>query len=401
VEQIGHYLLPGIFIKSMNGVVSQEVEEEGRIYETMIWINAFLNREDFLLAAVKALNFSERRGYPLGVVLGSGGLEGIAQFLSFFRISEYYGSKTLRFSEKMQYRGALGYAYQGIAYHNFLTGNLNKAIEYARRAADAYRKGGSWNLRGWGIATMILNGSYILLGDLSKAITYAEDLVRFGEDSSDRQIWSWGLGSLGFTQNAAGRLKEAVSSLRKAIELSEAIPDYNTRVYAGGELGRCYLRQENLEAALKTLIEAEHFYDEHNVKGHFLSPVRNGLAEAHLLAAERSHGTERRNWLKKSKGCCRDALKQGKAFRPGLIEAMRLKGTYEWLAEKPTSAQKWWQRSSAAAEAGGMRYESGKTHLEMATRLKECAHLEKAKAIFAEIGIEYDLAQTPICACDP
>ncbi len=42
----------------------------------------------------------------------------------------------------------------------------------------------------------------------------------------------------------------------------------------------------------------------------------------------------------------------------------------------------------------GMRYELGMTHLEMGQRLKDHAHLEKAQAIFAEIGAEWDLAQT-------
>jgi hypothetical protein len=41
-----------------------------------------------------------------------------------------------------------------------------------------------------------------------------------------------------------------------------------------------------------------------------------------------------------------------------------------------------------------MRYELGMTHLEMGQRLKDRNHLEKAEAIFAEIGGEFDLAQT-------
>ena len=51
---------------------------------------------------------------------------------------------------------------------------------------------------------------------------------------------------------------------------------------------------------------------------------RDGLAEANLLAAERSGGAERADWLKKAKRACLAALKHGMGFRGGLPEAMRL-----------------------------------------------------------------------------
>ena len=70
-----------------------------------------------------------------------------------------------------------------------------------------------------------------------------------------------------------------------------------------------------------------------------------------------------------------------------------LQGRYEWLRGKPAAAQKWWRRSLALAEEMGQRYALGMTHLEMGQRLGERAHLERAEAIFAEIGAEWDLAR--------
>jgi hypothetical protein len=69
-------------------------------------------------------------------------------------------------------------------------------------------------------------------------------------------------------------------------------------------------------------------------------------------------------------------------------------GKYEWMIKKPSFAEEWWQKSLKTAEKMGMRYELGMTHLEMGKRLKKRVHLEKAEAIFAEIGAEFDLAQT-------
>jgi tetratricopeptide (TPR) repeat protein len=189
-----------------------------------------------------------------------------------------------------------------------------------------------------------------------------------------------------------GGFAEAIIDLKKVIELAEAVPDHRFRAMAGGDLGKCYLRQGDLGQALAILEENEHYRARYKMKRPF--PIlRNGLVGAYLLAAEQSGKNERENWLKKAGRSCREALREGKKYRIGLAEAMRLKGTYEWLKGKPVVAQKWWQQSLAVAEEIGMRHELGLTYLEMGQRLKDRAHLEKAESIFAEIGAEWDLAK--------
>jgi hypothetical protein len=116
------------------------------------------------------------------------------------------------------------------------------------------------------------------------------------------------------------------------------------------------------------------------------------LAEAYLLAAEQAQGTEKNDWLKKARSACQAALKQGKANRGGLPEAMRLQGRYEWLNSRPESAQKWWQRNLALAQELEERYELGLTHLEMGQRLGERAHVEQAEKILGQVGACLDLA---------
>jgi hypothetical protein len=123
--------------------------------------------------------------------------------------------------------------------------------------------------------------------------------------------------------------------------------------------------------------------------------VHNGLAEAFLAAAEQSTGSEKSKSMKDAHLACRKAVKCAKAYaRYGVSEAMRHRGTYEWLATKPTAAQKWWMRSLSLANDTGMRHQSGVTHLEMGRRLKDLEHLGQAEMIFAGIGAEWDLAET-------
>ena len=92
------------------------------------------------------------------------------------------------------------------------------------------------------------------------------------------------------------------------------------------------------------------------------------------MAAEQSEESGRADLLKKAKSSCRAALKQGKAFRPGMPEAMRLQGTYEWLRGRSAAALKWWQRSLALADEMGHGYDVGVTNLEMGQRLHRRAH---------------------------
>ncbi len=72
---------------------------------------------------------------------------------------------------------------------------------------------------------------------------------------------------------------------------------------------------------------------------------------------------------------------------------MRQQGTLEWLRGSSAAARVWWEKSLAEAKAMGMSYDLSMTHLEMGRRLRERAQLEKAEAVFAEIGAEWGLAR--------
>lgn len=73
--------------------------------------------------------------------------------------------------------------------------------------------------------------------------------------------------------------------------------------------------------------------------------------------------------------------------------ACRLQGTYEWARGRRGRAQKLWMRSLAVGEELGARYDVGVTDLEMGRRLETREHLERAEALFTELGAEWDLAK--------
>jgi hypothetical protein len=132
---------------------------------------------------------------------------------------------------------------------------------------------------------------------------------------------------------------------------------------------------------------------EHRVQVHNAVPVLAGLVEAYLGVAEQTEEPAQSQWLERAAQASDAALKNARRFRPALAEAMRLRGTYEWLRGNAKSARKWWQRSIGLATQLGIRYDLGLAHLEMGLRLRHRAHLERAETILAEIDSARDLAR--------
>jgi len=393
VVQIGHRIFPRLFVKTIQGPVNQAIEEEAHIYEVIAWIYVQTNPKLFLLVTIKLLNLSEQNSFHHGIVIGGTALGLIADFLSWSRLAEFYMYKAASLAERIQAPGAVGVAYQNLALHEVFAGRLNKAVEYGLLGVEAYRKGGYWNLHGWGITIYLVIFPYLYKGDFIKASPHAQDLVRFGQDADDPQLLCWGLSALGHVQLRKGDLGQAIANLNEAIKLAEAIPDYRWSGVSGGFLGRCYIHQGSLDQALSVLLKTESIIVRHNLKGMVSVSLRNNLATLYLLFAEKNMGSKKAKWMGRARIACKKALKQGKVYRFGLPEAMRLKGTYEWLSGRSVTAKKWWQHSLSLGEELGMRPDLAITYLEMGSRLKDRAHLERAAAIFAEIGGEWDLAQ--------
>lgn len=89
---------------------------------------------------------------------------------------------------------------------------------------------------------------------------------------------------------------------------------------------------------------------------------------------------------------------------PVRTEAYRLTGCYYWLVGKPRRAARWWQRSIAEGERLGARPELARTYLEVGRRMLATPRtltslneldagtcIEKARAIFTELDLQWDL----------
>jgi len=393
LRQMGHRLRPNLISNQPGEPVSQAVAEEGRIYESLIWIAA-VDPEHLLLIALRMLNFSERNNFRPGIIMGFATLGLIADFMAFFKLAQYYLDNAVILVKQSQHLGVQGLVYNLRAIHENIQGRWNATLEYTQLAADAQHQNGYWNIRGWALALSNTADAYIHLGNFTRAFRNAQELVQLGQESGDRQAQCWGFSRQGYAQCGLGRIEEAIDSLQQGMELAKSVPDYQTYVDSGGQLGQCYLRQGKLEQAFTVFEECRRSSIEHNLmKSPVITRFRNGLAEAYLLAAEESDKEEKGDWLKRAGRACQDALKQGKAYPPGKPEAMMLRGRYEWLSGRYTSARKWWLHSLALAEGMNLHYDLGRTLLEIGERFNEREFLERAKVLFAETVSEWELAK--------
>jgi class 3 adenylate cyclase/tetratricopeptide (TPR) repeat protein len=392
IVQLGRRLRIRSFT-SVAEAMSPSIEDEIFICRHTGYIDAVTDSERFLLLTLRLLNLSERHGYVLGIVMGSFGLGVAFDYLSLFRLAGSYHRSGADAAEKSQQSYAIGHAYSGLTTHEFYSGETAQALTYSRRSTQAFREAG--DLEAMGLPVSCAAWLYGNRGELAEALAVSNELIRIGQDAGARALRCWGETVLGYVLRRQGQLREAIAHLQTALELARTIPDVVHQIIGGAELGLCYLQQGNWQAALSELETCRRVGIENRVfEPSGLTTMLNNVAEVYLFAVEHGEASERVSHLNNAKRACQTATKAMAKCPLHSPQAMRLQGAYEWLIGKPTTAQKWWQKSLAQAERMGLRYDLGKTHLEMGQRLGERAHLEKAEMIFAEIGAELDLAKT-------
>jgi tetratricopeptide (TPR) repeat protein len=120
--------------------------------------------------------------------------------------------------------------------------------------------------------------------------------------------------------------------------------------------------------------------------------IRNG---------NKSESSEYRKQAFKS---CKVLLKVAQKVAQHRTESYKLKGVYYWLINKEKKALKWWHKAIEEGERLGARLELSRVYFEVGKRLLEAEskykmfngikaeeYLEKAKVLFEEMDLQWDL----------
>jgi tetratricopeptide (TPR) repeat protein len=203
----------------------------------------------------------------------------------------------------------------------------------------------------------------------------------------------WGLGLRGLLRQRTGRLDEAIADLKAAMELGRAMPDYAGFAQAAGLLASCYLQRGEAGHALRVADEGARAIAERGLRGMNVVWAHLGRAEAQVRALDEAGGERRSLLLEQARRACRSAMRQGQTLRYWLPMALRLRGMLHWRTGKPGAARRSWEESLAAAEQVEARYELALTSLEIGRSLGRRLDVERAAAIFEEVGATPALAE--------
>ncbi len=385
-------ILVSSFLRRTVGRPAPAVEEEVLIYSLTGWINALLSNHGlYLLVCLRALNVSQAAHYADGEALAAAAMGTGMDFIPLFPLAAYFHRRAASRVGELDHPGTVGFVYQALAYHHHLLGNLEAVVAYARRSAAAYQEADDPHR--WALVTLLIAYAHAYCGEFDRGLACAHELVKLGQEVGDRWVLCTGEEMTGILCRHQGRLEESEAHLQRAVALAADIPDYMSLVESSGELGKCHLRQGRWPQAVADLEAQQQVACAHGVKGDSLGRFLNALAEAYLAAAEGDDLAARAGWLHKAGAACRAALQHAGAFRPGLPEALRLQGKYEWLCGHRSKARRWWQRSLAQAEAMGHRHDLALTSLDMGLYLADPAALDRARALLAEMGAAWHLAR--------
>jgi class 3 adenylate cyclase/tetratricopeptide (TPR) repeat protein len=391
-RQAVHRILPGLFVRPATLRVDRALAELSHQYETIKWMDFFLDGERSMLSTLLLLNQAERSGYAVGMVKASSALGISLDAVGLKKLGGYYCRRAAALADEAGEAQLIGDAYTLLGIHEeYFMGNVAIAPEYLDRGARGHWESGS--IKGWAAATTLAGRSMARRGDFAGALELFRHVGRVAEDAAERQAQGWGLSFEGEMLEVAGAFEEASSRLLRAVELFRAVPDYMSLALAQGLLGRCYMRWGRLSEAQQLLEEARRSVLERGLRGFMSSPVWLSLAEVDLAVAEQARGRAREAALARAQRSCQAALGQSQVDVLASASAFRIRGSLEHALGRTDEAIRWWQRSLQEAEVRGMRYELGLTHLEIGTRTGDSSHLERAESLLAGTRAEFDLAQ--------
>ncbi len=391
--QLAYRLFSRSLLKKRYAPVGQAVGEAARIYEIVDAVDALAAPEHFLLTTLTYLNFAERTGHLPGIVSESSSLALISSFFSLFRLGRFFLQRAVVLAKQTQDPSALARLHLMLAISEDNAGKLDKAIEDGLKGIEIVRASGYWHLSVWGYLNHFVFFAYRFQGDIERSLTMAQEMVRLGQDANEPTIVAVGLFETGDIQERKGDFQECAAACTKAIELSEAIPMHLIRVLAGSFLGRCHCRMGDVERSLAILTQTDRYRAAHGVRG-WDYYIATAFFLTYLTAAEQDAGPRRDEYLGKARRARARVFGWARGYRVCLPEATRLRGLYDWLTGRRSSAETCWRQSLVLAEEMGLRYDLGKAHMEIGRHLDDQAHLRQAEAIFAEIHAEFDLAET-------
>jgi tetratricopeptide (TPR) repeat protein len=354
-----------------------------RTYEGLAWLMMQTDQERMLYAMLRVLNLSERTQWRESKVKALGAVGFAFDVLGMHKLASSYHQRSTIILKEGSDLGAEALLADLYAAHHLYIGNWDCALDNFRRAKDlAYRIG---DLDTW---TSACGLECILLcerGDLPQVRALCEDLLRVARETGYSLAQRWGLLFRGAFLRRAGRLEEAETSLRQALEAAVACGDALTQVDAYGELGVLAIRTKRQEAGVAYLRLGEDLILRKRIRVQSVVPIYAGLAEASIPGSE---GRFDRNQYWRAKQQCFKALAVAKRYSLGIVWALRLLAQLYWVKGDYKSADRCWEEAILVAGRLKAPYEEALTLVHRGGVTNDTRLSEKGKELLHRCGAQ-------------
>jgi len=204
------------------------------------------------------------------------------------------------------------------------------------------------------------------------------------------------------------KFHEALSETERGIEFGEKTGLRSMLIEMYSRKAYIHLLRGDVDNAKKSLDLADKVRRETETVPWQLTDFCRGQCECDLYqlreAIEKGGKNGTSQYQKKAEKSGRKLLKVTRKVAQYRTDSYRLRGLYYWLINRQKMALKWWQRAIDEGERLGARIELSRIYFEIGKRLLEPGskykklsdiraeeYLEKARALFEEMDLQWDL----------
>lgn len=347
-----------------------------------------------LYALISGLNRAERIGPTSELALAYADAGNAVGMVPLHRLARTYGALARATAERVDSPSTTAIVLSRSSIYRTVAADWSTIDDLERSRRISARLGNHFQ---WEEATFILLRLHYFRGDLEEARALAVALDARAEESGARVHRIWAVESHAECLLRQGALDEAIERAQQALRLAEEGGPAERHAQSGaqGLLASAWSRKGEgaraLVAAEAALRAAQHGS---GAGYNFSGPI--GVAEGSLAGADAGALDPRAAELA-GKACkiLRAYARRVPIARPA---ARFWQGRFDWASGRKARAARAWAASLEAAERMGLRYDAAQAHGEIGRHLPagdagRQRHLERAAAVFAEIGAAWDAAR--------
>ncbi len=317
ITQVGHRLLPVLFLRGESRTPTMEEEELSRIFDSFLWILGYSDEERYAVAALAAFNRAEKMSYGPWIALWAASLALVQDVVfGIGKQGERYMQQAHAAVEASPEPRANAFVLFAMCAHEYFSGRQESAFTWAARASDAFREIG--DMHAWAGPMDITTWNHIFHSQFDEARQSARRMREVGEGSGDRQVWAWGIIHEGLIAFSLGQYRKALEKFAKAIPVTKSIPDYPRQALAGAWMARAHLGLGQYFEALKVLDETAPILAE-SVTNDQHAEFALAQAEIFLALADGEgrddiyRNTAKAEWLKRAGEASKRAIRFGRS----------------------------------------------------------------------------------------